>query len=434
MGRIALAETTESGLDKRPSAPASMMRPLLVVFLPFACGYFLSYLYRSVNAVIAPQLIGDIGLSAGNLGFLTAIYLLAFAAFQLPLGLLLDRYGPRRVQAALLLVAALGALIFAIGQSMLVLTLGRALIGLGVAGGLMASFKAITLWFPPARWPLINGCFLASGGLGALAATVPVETLLQVTDWRGVFFILCAATVCASGLIFKVVPEAESGVEATRFADQMAGLRMIYTDRVFWRLAPVTITCSAAGMSILGLWAGPWFKDVAGFDRAGVATSLLISAAAMAAGSVFAGVAADLFGRRGISLNLVMGSGVAVYGLALAAIVFGLDLPVLLPWIVFGLTANMNMLVFPQLSAHFPLHYAGRASTALNVLVFIGAFSCQYAIGWIIDFWTPAPGGGYQAEAYQVAFGAVLALVLLAFVWFLLGSGARNAARPMPAA
>ena len=145
-----------------------MLRLVAVVVLPFAGGYFLSYLYRSTNAIIAPQLVTEIGLSAGDLGLLTSAYFFAFAAVQLPLGVLLDRFGPRRVQSALLLFAALGAVVFAGGQNRETLAFGRALIGLGVAGSLMSSFKAITIWFPERRWPLINGCFMAMGGLGAV--------------------------------------------------------------------------------------------------------------------------------------------------------------------------------------------------------------------------------------------------------------------------
>ena len=165
----------------------SSPRVLLRLFLPFGLGYFLSYLYRTVNAVIAPNLVQDIGLDPANLGLLTASYFLSFAAFQLPLGVLLDRYGPRRVEAVLLLFAAAGAFIFAWAESLTGLIVGRALIGFGVSACLMAAFKAFTIWLPPERLPLANGIQMISGGIGALAATTPVEMALQLTDWRGVF-------------------------------------------------------------------------------------------------------------------------------------------------------------------------------------------------------------------------------------------------------
>lgn len=163
---------------------------LFRVFLPFAAGYFISYVYRVVNAVIAPDLIADIGVGPSALGLLTATYFISFASFQLPLGVLLDRYGPRKVETLLLFFAALGAFVFARAESLAGLITGRALIGFGVSACLMAAFKAYTLWFPRDKWPLVNGFQMAAGGLGALAATSPIEASLQFTDWRGVFMAL----------------------------------------------------------------------------------------------------------------------------------------------------------------------------------------------------------------------------------------------------
>ena len=142
------------------------------VFLPFAAGYYLSYLLRNVNAVIAPELTRDLGVSAADLGLLTSAYLLAFGLVQLPLGLLLDRYGPRRVEAALLLIAASGCALFALGADLGQLAMARALIGLGVSACLMASFKAFSLWFPAERQASLNAAVMAAGGLGALSELV----------------------------------------------------------------------------------------------------------------------------------------------------------------------------------------------------------------------------------------------------------------------
>ena len=164
----------------------------LRVLTPFALGYFLTYLLRAVNAVVAPDLVAEIGLSAAELGLLTAAYLGAFALFQLPLGVLLDRYGPRRVQAALFGVAALGCLLFAFGRDALALTAARALIGLGFSGGLMSGFKAIVLWVSPPRRALANACVMSFGALGLLMSTAPTELAAQTIGWRVLFIILAA--------------------------------------------------------------------------------------------------------------------------------------------------------------------------------------------------------------------------------------------------
>ena len=179
----------------------------LQVFLPFALGYFLSYLYRVINSVLAPDLAADIGVDPSGLGLLTSAYFITFAAFQLPLGVLLDRFGPRRIEAALLLAAACGAFVFAQSETLTGLIIGRGLIGFGVSACLMAAFKAFVIWFPKQQLPQVNGFQMAAGGLGALAATSPVEAALTVTDWRGVFTLLAVLTLIVAAIIFFVVPE-----------------------------------------------------------------------------------------------------------------------------------------------------------------------------------------------------------------------------------
>ena len=406
-----------------PSNPASATlttaRAMLLVFLPFAGGYFLSYMVRSLNAVIAPQLIAEIGLTAGDLGLLTSAYFFTFAAFQLPLGVLLDRYGPRRVQSALLLVAALGALLFSMGGSREALMLGRGLIGLGFAGGLMSSFKAITLWFPEQRWPLVNGCFLAMGGLGAIFATRPVEFLLGYTDWRGIFLGACLVVVAVSSVIFLVVPEQPRSGTAMTLRRQLAGLGIVFRDRFFWRLLPVSSSTMGAGLAIQGLWAGPWLHDVAGFDRGQVAGTLFALTLGMTFGMVASGVIAEALGRLRISVFQVLCGGTLLFILLQGLFVFEVAVGAVWPWVAFGFLSNLAVLAYPLLSSHFDLRYSGTANTGLNVIVIGGAFGIQYGIGAIIDLWPQQPGGGFAPPAYAAAFGIMLALQVLTFLWVL---------------
>ena len=409
------------------AAMPGMARLIAVVFLPFAGGYFLSYLFRSINAVIAPQLTAELGLTAADLGLLTSCYFLAFASFQLPLGLLLDRYGPRRVQSILLLSAAVGALLFALGDGMVELAIARALIGLGAAGGLMSSFKAITLWFPKQRWPLINGCFLAMGGLGAIAATAPLEEALEIVDWRGIFLALAVVTVVVAAIIRLAVPErAAHGVDRGTLQEQIAGFRVVFADRLFWRVTPLAVTTMTANLAIQGLWAGPWLRDVADLDRHGVAGYLLAIAVAMTVGFVATGALADFCGRRGIGLIPVVGWLAGLFVVAQAAITFELAPAAMTPWLAFGLMANAAALAYPLLNRHFPIALAGRASTGLNTLAFFGAFAGQYLLGAAIDLWPPAAGGGYLPEAYRWSFGALLALQVASLAWYLVPGGTRE--------
>ena len=181
----------------------SAWRPFVLVLLPFAAGYYLSYAFRTINALIAGMLTRELSLSAADLGLLTSVYFLAMAAVQLPLGALLDRFGPRRVQSACLLFAAAGAGVFARAEGLTGLMLGRALIGVGVATALMASLKAIVLWFPKDRIAFANGCVVMLGALGAVTATVPAEPLVHALGWRGLFAMLAIAT---AGVAADYVP------------------------------------------------------------------------------------------------------------------------------------------------------------------------------------------------------------------------------------
>jgi MFS family permease len=394
----------------------------LRVFFPFAAGYFLSYLYRVVNAVIAPDLVGDLGIGPSALGLLTATYFISFASFQLPLGVLLDRFGPRRMEAFLLLFAGLGAYLFSRSGSLTGLVVARALIGFGVSACLMAAFKAYTLWFPKERWPLVNGFQMAAGGLGALAATAPVEAALQTTDWRGVFMVLAVLTLLVAVAVFTVVPEKASGGGGETFNHQLQGVKTVFTSLEFWRAAPLTTFSQASFLSIQGLWAGPWLKDVAGLERMAVANVLLWIAVAMIVGFILLGALAERLSRSGIS---VLTTAVTGMGLFMGVQVLVLVGPVrwALPmWLLFGFFGTSGIIAYAALSQRFPVHLSGRVTTAVNLLVFVAAFLGQWAIGAIIGFWPVGADGKYALAGYRSGFSVMLTIQAATLLWFFTAS------------
>lgn len=413
-----MSVSSQAGAER--SRQLSLLRVLLTVYLPFASGYFLSFLYRSVNAVISGRLIDELSLSASDLGLLTAAYFFSFACFQLPLGVLLDRFGPRRVQTVLLLVAAGGALVFATGEGLGPLIAGRALIGVGVAGCLMASFKAVTVWFEQDRWPLLNGLVLAMGGLGATVATEPVELVLHLTDWRGLFVILSGLTVLSALAIFLVVPERRDQPTPVGFGEQIAGLRRIFASRIYWALLPMAVASLSTALAIHTLWAGPWLRDVAGLPQAEVARYLLLTAIALTVGFVAGGLLADRLRRLGIGLEGLTIAYILIFASIQAVIVFRLAPGSVWPWIAFGLVSNLGTIyAYPLLTRAFPLAFAGRANTAINMAIFFGVFAVQYGIGGLLDLWPQDAEGRYPAEAYSVAFGIFLALQIAGLLWYL---------------
>lgn len=392
---------------------------LLKVFLPFAGGYYLSYLYRTVNAIISPDLVREFGLGPADLGLLTSSYFLTFAIFQLPLGILLDRYGPRRVNAGLLMLAGIGAALFGLAQSLPGLIVARALIGLGVSGCLMSSIKVFTLWFPLNRLATLNGWLLSCGGLGALSASKPAEELLRVADWHSVFLLLAALTFAAAGAIFLAVPERAAPSAPQSLLDSLRSLPAILRNANFWKLGSLLIAGQGVFMSLQSLWIAPWLKDVAGLERAEVGTHLLMAALGMIVGAALWGIVADWLSRRGIDTVKVVLGGVGANLVILALLALGVTDGSLALMFALTLFGQVQPLVYAILSKEFPLELSGRVISTLNFLVFLSAFAVQWGTGLIINLW-PVQAGRYADAGYATAFGACVVLLLVPYVLLLL--------------
>jgi len=398
-----------------PAAPTGA-RLLAGVFLPFAAGYYISFLFRNVNSVVFPELTQEFDLSPGTLGLLTSIYFLTFAGAQLPLGMLIDRYGPRRVNAAMLLVAALGGVVFALAAGLPALLVGRALIGLGVAVCFMSSLTAFALWFPLERMATLMGCMLLVGAIGALSATKPVELALRVIDWRTLFLALSVFAVCASLAIFLAVPEKPAAAKAGALRQQFAVVAGILRNRGFWSIGLTAVFAQAIALALLGLWAGPWMRDVAGLDRAALAQELLFAAGAFGVGAVLFGTLSDGLARRGVAPLVTYLAGCIACTVALIPIALGYGAASLVLWILYMALSPSGTLAYPLLTARFPREMTGRVMTALNMFTFLLAFAVQYGVGAIIGLW-PVTDGRYAVEGYRAAFGLCWVLQAAAVAW-----------------
>ncbi len=404
--------------------PLSLPALLLRVVVPFFFGYFVSYVFRAVNAAIAPDLVADLSLSGAALGLLTAAYLIAFVASQLPLGMLFDRFGPARVQGTFFLLAALGAFLFSRAETAWTLTLARALIGLGCAGALMAGFKAVADHAPPARRALFNALVMSAGGLGLLVAATPARLLADALGWRGVFIVLAGISLLAALLLWALaMPERAhphaSAAQDRSFAALFSGLLRVLASPVFWRLAPLAALTSGSQIAIQTLWAGPWFTDVAGLSAREAAQMLSLMAIGFLAGTLINGFVADRLAARGIGSEKVMLGFAILFMLAELPAIFGYTGPgMALFWFLVPLAGQTGILAYPALATHFGAHMAGRSNSALNLMVFIVAFFAQWMIGIVLD----AVSGGmrpYPVQAFSLAFGMLVLVQLAAFLWYL---------------
>ncbi len=398
----------------------------LRVFAPFAIGYLLASVFRPITAVIAPDIVRDLGIDATTLGLLASAFFVAAAASQLPLGILLDRYGPRLVNGVLLLATALGALLFAVGDGVVLIALGRALIGIGVASCMASSLKAFTLWFPPERMPLVNGLALAAGGTGMVAGTLPVEMALQYTDWRGVHFAAAGFVLFAAILVFAIVPRRDLETNGETFAVQLKGLATILSSLKFWRVAPIVMVSMGAYAGVLHLWAGPWLRDVAGYDRTQVASTLLIAAAAMIIAFPLGGFLSTRLQRFGVSAMTFVVCCMTTFMFVQAALLVELGTATNLAWLLFGVFGTLSLLVYAPLNQTFPKEMAGRVSTSMTLFWMAGAFVVQTGFGAVLDRFPVSASGEYSPHGYQMAFAILISAQIAALGWYFVAGRTRK--------
>jgi MFS family permease len=406
---------------KKPTAtePCEDYALRLTVFLPFAFGHYVSFLFRSIPAVLAPYLMDALQLNAAQLGLLTSAYFVSFGAAQLPVGMALDRYGPRRVQLVLLGIASVGSLMFAIGDSFGPLFVARVLTGFGLSACFMGSIKAFSYWVQPAKLPSTHGYLIAAGGLGAMSATLPVEIALQHFGWRMLFVVLAVVTLIPALAIRFIAPAEPFAHQVARWPT-LRSLLEVYRNAAFRRTISLLLPAHAVAFGLQGLWMGRWLRDVGGLGVRNTAILLFLGMAAIVAGSLSIGNITELAGRRfGVKPIDVAGIGV---GLFLIVQLFALSniaswVPALT--IAFTLIGTIAGLEYTIVAQGVPPALTGRAATCLNLLIFLGAFVVQSGFGFIVSAWPPDAAHRYPVVAYQTAIAAVIVLQLPGFIaWF----------------
>lgn len=403
----------------------------LRVTLPLAAANFLNQASRTVMAIVGPVLAVEFGLSASELGLLAACMFASYALVQLPVGLALDTIGPRRLQAALMLVAAGGFVLFASSSGFAGFATARVILGVGVAAGLMAVIKGNSQWFPPAQVAAMTGIAMSIAVLGSVLTTAPVQAVLPLLGWRGVFWILAGLALVVSAWIFLSVKDKPATGRRRELRAEMAVTGRVLASPVFWRYGPAVAMLSVLNFAYLGLWAGPWLRDVAGYDGPTRAQTLLIYTLSMFAGSFLVSQAASRLQARGRSAFFVP----TLCTVALIAVQAGLALQpqhpaaITILWICFAFFGAAGPSGYIAVGQMFPPEQTGRVSTAVNTLVLGGAFLLQTAIGWILDFWPRTASGGWDARGYSAALGLSLGCHLLAAAhfagWTRIGARAR---------
>ncbi|MDP6255377.1 MAG: MFS transporter [Alphaproteobacteria bacterium] len=383
-------------------------RQALQIYLVLCSTYVASQFYRVANAAIAPELMAELELSAEAMGGITGLFFLAFGAAQIPTGVLLDRYGARRTMTWLFAVAVVGAITFATAEGGAVLAIGRILLGIGCAAGLMGSMVVIARWYPEERFAALTAMLFVVGGGGTLLATTPLAWAVEVIGWRGAFLAMAGLTGIFALLLFFIVRDAPpehagTGDRGESWGEVLSGLRSVLANRELWLVSAIQFICYATVLTVVGLWGGPYLADVHGLD--GVARGNVLLALNIA---VLVGV--SLYGRLDHHIGqrkwLIVAGALATA--AILALLAALEKPdfwtatVLL--LLFAAVGSYVMVNHAFARAVLPDHLIGRGLTFQNLAVFLGIASIQSASGLIIGSFSN-DGGQSPEIAYRWVFG-----------------------------
>jgi sugar phosphate permease len=398
---------------------------LFLIFLTLSALYFFSMFYRFSNAVISPNLVKDLGLNAETLGILGGAFFYSFTLLQIPMGPMLDRVGPRIVVSVSSFIGALGAFLFAFGNSFFMVFFGRILIGVGMSSVLMGSMKVFVLYFPQERFATLVGILLSVGMFGTIFAASPLAYFTSAIGWRTMFMLAGAGTILLTLLVFRALDvekrvDGESVSPSGSEAGVFQSIRLILKSPIFWQLGVVAFFRYGTISSLQGLWLAHYLISAKGYSPVQTGNFIILLAIGAIVGGPVAGQLSDrvLHSRKGLVL---VGLGLYAVCLFPLAGVVHIQNPLCYGILFFfiGFFNNFGMLIYAHAKEMFPTAILGTVITFVNFFTMAGGAIFMPVLGRLIESF-PRSGNSYPAEAYHLAFlicflGMTVSLVFYAF-------------------
>ena len=389
----------------------------ILIFSVFAFGFFISNLLRSITATLTPALSTEFNLSAANLGLLAGGYFLGFSLMQIPTGMLLDRFGPKKVIGYLLIIALIGTISFAFAKSFAGLLISRIFIGVGVAACLMGPLTGYRVWFEEKYQQRANSWMLMVANFGFVASTLPVQILLPIIGWRSIFLIIASLILISIILISILIPSWETNRDEDQNSN-LQNLSHIWKNKFFISLVPLAFFNYGGVQAIQTLWAGPWMLNVTGYDAIQSATGLFWINVTMLFSFLIWGYFLPKLSSQGIdSMKIVKFTLPLSYIILFLIIIMG-DKAGATMFTLYILSSIVISLTQPAIALNFPTKLAGKSLTSFNVFLFSGTFFVQWIIGLIIDFSRNL--GATITMSYQISFSIFLFLCILSYLFFLI--------------
>ena len=388
----------------------------IIIFCVFAFGFFISNLLRSITATLTPVLTSEFDLTAGNLGLLAGGYFLGFSLMQIPAGLLLDKHGPKKVVAYLLLIALVSTISFAFAKSFTGLLISRFFIGVGVAACLMGPLTGYRVWFEDKYQQRANSWMLMVASFGFVISTLPVQILLPVIGWRFIFLLISILILLSIILILVFAPSWNTNIQ-NQSIQEKGNLSDVWKNKFFISLVPLAFLNYGGVQAIQTLWAGPWMLNVAGYSPLESATGLFWINITMLFAFMFWGYILPKLSSLGIDSIKIVKIGLPISYIILFCIIIMGQKAGATMFTFYILSSIVLSLTQPALALSFPQNLAGKSLTSLNVFIHSGTFFVQWSIGLLIDL--SSKMGADTITSYKISFSIFLFLCILSYLFFI---------------
>jgi predicted MFS family arabinose efflux permease len=372
-----------------------------------ACAFALSNALRTLPAITASGIEAELRVSEQQIGYFAGSYHLAFALMQLPIGVALDRLGPRLVASSMLVVAAAGSALCALGSTYATLIVGQLLIGIGCAPALMATFVYMTRAYPPQRFSFLSGFVFAFGGLGLILTGTPLAWLVEHWSWRTGFAALGIVSAASAASCWLLVDDATSVGEQPKetLGEAFRGVGHVLRLRQTAGIFAFGFIAYSVVLTFRSLWIAPLFARRHGLDLIEIGHVILAMSLAMIATPPIYGYFDP--GTRARP-KLMVGAALAT-ALCPAVLALGASNTVdILFTVLFGIVGSFQVLLFSAVRDAYPPDLIGRALATVNTAVFLGVAIVQGASGVIADW------AGVHALDPLAAVGAFLSAALIA--------------------
>ena len=389
------------------------------IMLVLCAGYTVSQFLRTSIGVLSPNLMNDFNINPNNMGLLGGVFFLSFALFQIPAGLLIDRYGPRKVMSSVIIFGVLGSIIFALSNSFYSLLMGRVFMGLGCSICLMGSLVLITRWTESDQFSKLAGIILAVGGVGGLLATTPLSYFSELYGWRLSFWVAAIITFLVMLLYYFILEDKKKGLilNNTNETISLKNLLFIFKERNFKFMIPMSLMSYSSLVVILGLWGAPYLKDIHGLDSIERGKILMLMAISWNIGSFIFGRLRSIFGNY--KRVVIFGSCGVILLLFMLSIISNISsIYLYIIFCILGFFGSFSVALISHYQVLFDKEFMGRALSTANFFNFAGVFFIQWLTGKII-YYMGGDSSGAPIEAYRVAFLFVAILLLISLIIYL---------------